>query len=94
MTPYFTKPYHSWERGLNENHNGLKNQPLDQVTQDDTNKALVGTTDPEKNSCLYIGILYIQRVINKKNRMRRESHVRFWERLKGKILWATRPEHV
>ncbi len=45
---YFAKPYHSWECGLNENHNGLlrqyfpKNQPLDQVTQDDANKALAG----------------------------------------------------
>ena len=45
---YFAKPYHSWERGLNENHNGLlrqyfpKNQPLDEVTQDDVNKALAG----------------------------------------------------
>jgi IS30 family transposase len=45
---YFAKPYHSWERGLNKNHNGLlrqyfpKNQPMDQVTQVDVNKALTG----------------------------------------------------
>jgi len=45
---YFAKPYHSWERGLNENHNGLlrqyfpKQEPLDQVTQADANKALAG----------------------------------------------------
>jgi len=35
---YFAHPYHSWERGLNENHNSLirqylpKDQPLDKVT--------------------------------------------------------------
>jgi len=39
VNAYFARPYHSWERGLNENHNGLirqylpKGQPLDKVTQ-------------------------------------------------------------
>jgi len=40
---YFAHPYHSWERGLNENHNGLirqylpKGMPLDKVTQEEVN---------------------------------------------------------
>lgn len=40
---YFAHPYHSWERGLNENHNGLirqylpKGMPLDKVTTDNIN---------------------------------------------------------
>ena len=38
---YFAHPYHSWERGLNENHNGLirqylpKSMRLDKVTQEE-----------------------------------------------------------
>jgi len=38
---YFAHPYHSWERGLNENHNGLirqylpKGMPLDKVTEEE-----------------------------------------------------------
>lgn len=43
---YFAKPYHSWERGQNENANGLlrqyfpKSMELDRVSQDDVFKAV------------------------------------------------------
>ena len=43
---YFAHPYRSWERGLNENHNGLlrqffpKGSSLLKVTQDEVNDAL------------------------------------------------------
>ena len=41
---YFAHPYHSWECGLNESHNGLicqylpKSMPLDKVTQGEVNE--------------------------------------------------------
>jgi IS30 family transposase len=43
---FFTKPYSSWQRGLNENHNGLlrqyfpKGMPLNTVTQHELNFAI------------------------------------------------------
>ena len=46
MTIYFANPYHSWERGCNENANGLlreyfpKGTPFATVTQKDVNKAV------------------------------------------------------
>lgn len=56
---YFAHPYHSWERGLNENHNGLlrqyfpKAKPLDQVTQVDANKALAGLNHRPRKTLNY-----------------------------------------
>lgn len=43
---FFAKPYSSWQRGLNENHNGLlrqyfpKNMPLNTVSQDELDSAI------------------------------------------------------
>ena len=43
---YFARPYHSWERGLNEHSNGLlrqyfpKSMPLDQVTDEQVRHAV------------------------------------------------------
>ncbi|WP_370690751.1 transposase [Methylicorpusculum sp.] len=51
--------HHSWERGLNENHNGLlrqyfpKLQPLDQVTQAHVNKALAGLNHRPRKTLNY-----------------------------------------
>jgi IS30 family transposase len=45
-TVYFARPYHSWERGTNENTNGLlrqyfpKKQSMARVTQDDVDLAI------------------------------------------------------
>jgi len=56
---YFAQPYHSWERGLNENHNGLlrqyfpKNEPLSGVTQEDADKVLVALNHRPRKKLAY-----------------------------------------
>ena len=43
---YFARPYHSWERGLNEHSNGLlrqyfpKSMPLDRITDEQVQRAV------------------------------------------------------
>ena len=45
---YFARPYHSWERGLNEHSNGLlrqyfpKSMPLDGITDEQVRRAVSG----------------------------------------------------
>lgn len=56
---YFAKPYHSWERGLNENHNGLlrqyfpKQSPLDKVTQHEADMAVSALNNRPRKSLNY-----------------------------------------
>ncbi|HUD10975.1 MAG TPA: IS30 family transposase, partial [Candidatus Saccharimonadia bacterium] len=52
---YFARPYHSWERGTNENTNGLlrqyfpKKQSMAGVTQEDVDRAVLRlNTRPRK----------------------------------------------
>ena len=48
---YFARPYHSWERGLNENHNGLLRQffPKTMALNDVSEKELTRATDLMNN---------------------------------------------
>jgi len=48
---YFARPYHSWERGLNENHNGLLRQffPKTMVLDNISEKELTRATDLMNN---------------------------------------------
>lgn len=54
---FFARPYHSWERGLNENSNGLlrqyfpKSMPLDQVTEEEV-FAAVNQINHRPRKCL------------------------------------------
>ncbi len=54
---YFAKPYHPWERGLSENHNGLlrqffpKKMPLHKVTEKELFKA-TGLMNKRPRKCL------------------------------------------
>ncbi len=56
---YFAKPYHSWQRGLNENHNGLlrqyfpKNEPLDTVTQEEVDSAITALNHRPRKTLNY-----------------------------------------
>jgi len=56
---YFAKPYHSWERGLNENHNGLlrqyfpKQSPLDKVSQHEADRAVNALNNRPRKSLNY-----------------------------------------
>jgi len=54
---FFARPYHSWERGLNENSNGLlrqyfpKSMPLDQVTEAEV-RAAANAMNHRPRKCL------------------------------------------
>lgn len=54
---FFAKPYHSWERGLNENTNGLVRQyfperiPFDNVTENDLQK-VINKINNQPRKCL------------------------------------------
>jgi IS30 family transposase len=56
---FFAKPYSSWQRGLNENHNGLlrqyfpKNMPLNLVTQDELDFAIDALNDRPRKKLGY-----------------------------------------
>jgi IS30 family transposase len=56
---FFAKPYSSWQRGLNENHNGLlrqyfpKNMPLNEVTQDELDFAINALNDRPRKKLGY-----------------------------------------
>lgn len=59
MRIFFARPYHSWERGLNEHTNGLlrqylpKNKPLDGVTQNELAKIVAKLNNRPRKSLGY-----------------------------------------